>query len=94
MSLTVLMKRVRAYIDVMKNPVTDPSMTQPPGQSPGPAFVNAPADGCAIRARGIRKTYTGAGGKAPKQALADVDLDIPDGAILYLAALQIHGKKQ
>ena len=59
-------------------------MTQP--------FVNAPEDGIAIRARGIRKLYTGAGGAAAKQALDTVDLDIPVGAVFGLLGPNGAGK--
>jgi ABC-2 type transport system ATP-binding protein len=66
------------------SPTGTRSMTQP--------FVNIPADGIAIRARGIRKIYTGAGGKAPKQALDDIDLDIPVGAVFGLLGPNGAGK--
>ena len=55
-------------------------------------FVNAPADGIAIRARGVRKHYAGTGRVAPKQALDDVDLDIPVGAIFGLLGPNGAGK--
>ena len=55
------------------------------------SFVNTPADGIAIRARGIRKLYSG-GGAAPKQALDGVDLDIPIGTIFGLLGPNGAGK--
>jgi len=71
-------------------------MTQPrnqlQGHLQGQNFVNTPDDGIAIRARGIRKLYTGAGGTAPKQALDNVDLDIPVGAIFGLLGPNGAGK--
>jgi ABC-2 type transport system ATP-binding protein len=70
----------------------DQSMTQPRNQLQGQNFVNTPDDGIAIRARGIRKLYTGAGGTAPKQALDNVDLDIPVGAIFGLLGPNGAGK--
>ena len=57
-------------------------MTQP--------FINTPADGIAIRARGVQKTYTG--GSAPKQALQGIDLDIPKGTIFGLLGPNGAGK--
>ena len=59
-------------------------MTQP--------FINTPTDGIAIRARGVQKTYTGAGGSAPKHALKGVDLDIPTGTIFGLLGPNGAGK--
>ena len=66
------------------SPTGTHSMIQP--------FVNIPDDGIAIRARAVRKIYTGAGGTAPKQALEDIDLDIPVGAVFGLLGPNGAGK--
>ena len=55
-------------------------------------FVNAPEDGIAIRARGVRKRYTGAAGAAPKLALDGIDLDIPVGSVFGLLGPNGAGK--
>ena len=55
-------------------------------------FVNRPAAGVAIAARGVAKTYTGPRGGAPKQALAGFDLDIPAGTVFGLLGPNGAGK--
>jgi ABC-2 type transport system ATP-binding protein len=66
-------------------------MATPPNPPITRSFVNTPADGIAIRARGIRKLYSG-NSTAPKQALDGVDLDIPIGTIFGLLGPNGAGK--
>lgn len=57
---------------------------------PAPQNPNAAAN--AIEIRGLTKTYAGAGGQAPKQALKGLDLSIPAGSIFGLLGPNGAGK--
>mgnify|MGYP002716864742 CR=1 FL=1 len=57
---------------------------------PAPQNPNAAAN--AIEIRGLTKTYAGAGGQAPKQALKALDLSIPAGSIFGLLGPNGAGK--
>ena len=57
---------------------------------PAPQNPNAAAN--AIEIRGLSKTYAGAGGQAPKQALKGLDLSIPAGSIFGLLGPNGAGK--
>ena len=67
-------------------------MKSHPAKTNAEPFINRPKDGIAIRARGVEKTYTGAGGTSPKHALRAVDLDIPCGSVFGLLGPNGAGK--
>ena len=67
-------------------------MNPHPAKTNAEPFINRPEDGIAIRARGVEKTYTGAGGTSPKHALRAVDLDIPCGSVFGLLGPNGAGK--
>jgi len=71
---------------------TPMSDTPMPNRGKTQPFINTPEDGLAISARNLQKIYDSPGGGTPKQALFDINLDIPIGRIFGLLGPNGAGK--
>ena len=56
------------------------------------SFINPPANGLAIEAKALRKTYQPQGTQTAKTALHDIDLSIPQGSLFGLLGPNGAGK--